>query len=165
MSIPEPAAHRRTGLVIRQAVPSEAGVLTALARRSKAHWGYSDEFMRSCEEELTYRPEQIERGDVSFVVGDVAGVVVGFYALRRLSAGEYELEALFVEPGLIRQGLGRALLEHGKSTVRSLGGDSLVIQGDPHAEGFYLAMGGERIRTRESASIPNRYLPLFKISV
>ena len=155
----------RAGLVIRPAAPSDADVLTALARRSKAHWGYSDEFMRACEDELTYRPDQIERGNVSFVVGEVDGVVVGFYALRPESAGEYELEALFIEPGLIGQGLGRALLEHGKATVASLGGDSLVVQGDPYAEGFYLAMGGERIGTRQSASIPNRHLPLFRIAL
>jgi GNAT superfamily N-acetyltransferase len=121
--------------------------------------------MRSCENELTYLPEQIEGGDVTFVVAEADGAVGGFYALRRISPLEYELEALFVEPELIGQGLGRALLEHGKSTVGSLGGRCLVIQGDPHAEGFYRAVGAEQIGTRESASIPKRCLPLFKISV
>jgi GNAT superfamily N-acetyltransferase len=148
---------------IRRAVASEAVLLTELARRSKAYWGYSAEFMRSCQQELTYYPEQIERGAV--FVGEADSAVGGFYAATCTSPLEYELEALFVEPGLIGRGLGRALLEHGKSTVRSLGGECLVIQGDPHAEGFYRALGGERIGTRESASIPGRYLPVFRISV
>ena len=151
-------------LVIRPAVTADADVLTELARRSKAHWGYSEEFMRACEDELTYRPEQIERDDASFVVGEVDGVVIGFYALSRVGQ-EYELDALFIEPGRMRQGLGLALLEHARGTVRLLGGDSLVVQGDPHAEGFYLAAGASRIGTRESASVPHRYLPLFRISV
>ena len=139
--------------------------MTELARRSKAYWGYSAEFMRSCEQELTYLPEQIESGDPSFFVGESNASVAGFYAIKRTSLLEYELEALFVEPELIGHGFGRELVEHAKSTVRSMGGECLLIQGDPHAEGFYRAVGGEQIGTRESASIPHRYLPLFRISV
>jgi GNAT superfamily N-acetyltransferase len=150
---------------VRRAVPSEAAALSELARRSKGYWEYSEEFMRACEEELTYRPEQIDNGDLSFFVGEVDGRVAGFYAIRRTSPLEYELEALFVEPKLVGQGLGRALVDHGKSTVRSLGGECLLVQGDPHADGFYRAVGGEQIGMRESASIPHRYLPLFRISV
>lgn len=149
----------------RQALPSEASALTALARRSKAHWGYSEEFMRACEEELTYSPQEFESEDLTFVVGEADGVVGGFYALRRFSSFEYELEALFVEPRLIGQGLGRTLVEHGKRTVGSLGGVVLIIQGDPHAEDFYRAAGGQRIGTRKSGSIPDRDLPLFRIWV
>lgn len=149
----------------RQAMPSEAAALTALARRSKAYWGYSLEFMDACKAELTYTRQELECEATAFTVVEVDGVVGGFYALRRNSPSEYELEALFVEPGLIGQGLGRALMEHGKRVVRSLGGEFLVIQGDPHAERFYRAAGGERIGTRESGSIPNRYLPLFRICV
>ena len=83
-----------TAYVVRQALRSEAAALTALARRSKAYWGYSEDFMRSCENELTYLPEQIEGGDVTFVVAEADGAVGGFYALRRVSPLEYELEAL-----------------------------------------------------------------------
>lgn len=152
-------------LVIRPAVPSEGSALTALALRSKAYWWYTEAFMCACEAELTYSPEQIESRDLTVVVGEVGGTMSGFYVLRRLSPLEYELEALFVEPGLIGQGLGRALLEHGKGTVGSSGGESILVQGDPNAEGFYLAMGGERIGTRESGSIPGRHLPLFRLWV
>ncbi len=159
MNTPPPA------FVTRQAVPSEAAALTALARRSKAYWGYSEEFMRACEEDLTYSPQEFESEDLTFVVGEADGVVGGFYALRRISSFEYELEALFVEPRLIGKGLGRTLVEHGKRMVRSLGGVALIIQGDPHAEDFYRAAGGERIGSRESSSIPNRFLPLFRICV
>jgi hypothetical protein len=40
---------------IRKARPDEAGELTELALRSKAHWGYDEAFMASCREELTVR--------------------------------------------------------------------------------------------------------------
>ena len=38
---------------IRRALPSEAASQSALARRSKAVWGYSPEFMEACRDELT----------------------------------------------------------------------------------------------------------------
>jgi hypothetical protein len=39
-------------LVIREAVSSEAALLSALAMRSKAYWGYSSDFMEKCRAEL-----------------------------------------------------------------------------------------------------------------
>jgi GNAT superfamily N-acetyltransferase len=81
----------------------------------------------------------------------------------RLSASELELEALFVEPGRIGQGIGRALIEHAKFTAAQVGASSLLIQGDPHAERFYRAAGGRLVGRRESASIPGRFLPVFVI--
>jgi len=41
----------------------------------------------------------------------------------------------------------------------------MIIQGDPNAEGFYRAMGAERIGEQESHSIPGRMLPLFSLSL
>ena len=155
----------RGALIIRSAAPGEAESLGALALRSKAHWGYSREFLEACRKELSYSAEQVERSGWSFVVAEDAGVVVGFYAVRRLSATESELEALFVEPAHIGQGIGRALMDHAKVAAANVGARSLVIQGDPHAESFYRAAGGFLIGQRESNSIPGRYLPIFAISL
>ena len=45
---------------IRQALPSEAEYLSKLTFRSKSHWGYSDQFMQACLEELTINEHYIE---------------------------------------------------------------------------------------------------------
>src|SRR6267142_5100287 len=45
---------------IRPARPDEAGALTGLVLRSKAHWGYREEFLALCREELTLRPAELE---------------------------------------------------------------------------------------------------------
>lgn len=49
-------------MLIRDARPDEAGELTELALRSKAHWGYDEAFMASCREELTVRPSEVGSG-------------------------------------------------------------------------------------------------------
>ena len=95
---------------IRQALPSEVEYLSELAFRSKAYWGYSDQFMKACLEELTVDECYIENNP-TFVI-EAAGNAVGFYSLERISAAEVELSLLFVEPDFIGKGYGRKLITH-----------------------------------------------------
>ena len=143
----------------RPATPGDASALSRLAFRSKAHWGYDIEFMRRCKAELTYSPEQIGRSDAHFHVCELDGRIVAFYALEELGNGRGELEALFVVPDLIGNGVGRFLVEE----AAALGIGTIVIQGDPNAEAFYLSVGAVAAGYRESASIPGRFLPLYHL--
>ena len=151
--------------VIRPAKPDEAELLSALALRSKAYWGYTDEFMAACHDELTYTPEQICAPQFTFYVCAIDDSIIGFHALQRLSANNMELEALFVEPSHIGKGIGRKLIEHAKDHARQLGASSLVIQGDPNARKFYLAAGAVHSGSRESSSIAGRQLPVFTVDL
>lgn len=143
----------------------EAQSLSVLAMRSKAHWGYSGEFLEACRTELTWTPEALEAPDVCVFVAEVCSELAGFYAIDRISDSEFELAALFVEPSHIGRGVGRALIEHAKSEAKGRGASVLLIQGDPHAEDFYRAAGAELIGQRPSESVPGRLLPLFKVSL
>ncbi|MFI6291569.1 GNAT family N-acetyltransferase [Nonomuraea sp. NPDC050790] len=122
---------------VRAARPEEAEPLSRLAMRSKASWGYGPAFMAACREELRLR-------DVTgTVVAERDGRVAGFARL----AGEPpdgELGMLFVEPEAIGQGVGGLLYRHVLREAGRLGYTRLSIASDPHAEGFYLAMGAER---------------------
>jgi GNAT superfamily N-acetyltransferase len=151
--------------VIRPARVDEAHLLSELALRSKAYWGYSPEFIEQCRAELSYSEEQLHAEHMRFFVIESAQRVAGFYALKRLNATEIELEAMFVEPASIGQGFGRLLIDHAKSVASAMGAKRLVIQSDPYAEHFYVAAGGVVIGTRESASIPGRFLPTLAIEM
>ncbi|MEO1298031.1 MAG: GNAT family N-acetyltransferase [Cyanobacteria bacterium J06636_16] len=150
---------------LREAKPEDAPVLSKLAMHSKAYWGYSDEFMEACREELTTTPEKIRDSAFHFVVAEISQKIVGFYGVERLSLQQFELEALFVDPLHIGSGIGRALMTHAKHYIAAYCGNTLLIQGDPNAEGFYRAVGAQYIGDRESASIPGRLLPVFSISI
>jgi len=152
-------------LRIRPASRKDAPFLTALALRSKAHWGYSDEFMAACLEELTYTPERIETPQIFGHICMSNERPVGFYVLERTGADTAELEALFVEPEYVGQGIGKMLIRHAKEQAGKLGIAAIVIQGDPNAQLFYTAIGALPCGTRESDSIPGRQLPLFTIKV
>ena len=148
---------------IRQALPSEVEHLSGLAFRSKSYWGYSDQFMKACLEELTIDECYIENNP-TFVI-EAARNAVGFYSLERISAAEVELSLLFVEPDFIGKGYGRKLMMHAQEEARHLGYSKMVIQGDPNAERFYRSAGGSMVGTRKSTSIPDRELPVFCINL
>jgi GNAT superfamily N-acetyltransferase len=148
--------------IIRTAQACEASVLTDLARRSKAHWGYDETFMAACMAELTVDQADV-RGGMAFVL-DLESSLAGFYLLERVRDREIELAALFVEPRWIGRGYGRLLLQHASARSHELGFVSLVIAADPHAAPFYEAMGGVRVGSRASESIAGRELPLFELA-
>jgi GNAT superfamily N-acetyltransferase len=150
---------------IRAARIQEAEELSELAFRSKCYWGYDQEFMESCRDDLTYTPAKIASRDYNFQVYENDARVVALYALHHIQTGVAELEAFFVDPPYIGNGIGTRLLEHAKLTANAQGVNRLIIQSDPYAQEFYLLMGARAIGSRESDSIPGRYLPLFELSL
>ena len=148
-------------IVVREAQPFEANRLSALALESKAYWGYSDEFMAACRDELRVSSDKISSPSFYYAVAETRENIAGFYALERLSDTDYELDALFVMPECIGTGVGRVLMNHAKGEVIARGGQQLRIQGDPNAAQFYLAAGATHVGERESGSIPGRVLPLY----
>ncbi len=159
----EPLSVR--GVRLRDARAAEAGRLTVLAMRSKAYWGYPADFMEACRAELAVSADEISGGDRRHVVAELDARVVGFYALAASPEMTFELDALFVDPDWIGMGIGRTLIRHALTAVAEAGGCAMMVQGDPNAEPFYRAVGGVPSGTRESGSIPGRFLPLFRFPV
>lgn len=152
-------------ICIREAVPDDAAALSSLAFKSKASWGYDIDFMKRCRAELTYTADQIASQDHVFFVCEIDDDPVAFYALDVLDRGRAELEALFVKPGYIGQGIGKMLVEHMSGEAAARGVNSVTIQGDPNAEDFYLSIGATAAGYRESASIRGRFLPVFILAI
>ena len=59
----------------------------------------------------------------------------------------------------------RRLVERVQKRALELGARRMVIQSDPFAEDFYLAMGAIRTGERASRSIPGRVLPLMSLTL
>lgn len=144
--------------VIRAAVPEEAATLSALAERSKRHWGYSDSFIAATRHDIVVSPEQIVAGPC--FVADVADSPVGFYLLE-----ENELTRMFVSPDHIERGIGRRLMDHVATIARRRGIGTIRIVSDPNATGFYKACGAVPAGTFHSQDIPGRTLPVLNLPV
>lgn len=143
-------------MLFRAAEPGEAAVLSELALRSKAHWGYDEAFLEACRAELTLQPDDLTAQRAT--VAQAGDRVVGFYTLAG-QAPEGELASLFVEPDQIGNGVGRRLWRHAVDSARALGFQRFTIDADPFAENFYRKMGAVRIGDVPSGSVPGRLLP------
>lgn len=148
--------------IIRPALPHEAGALTELILRSKAHWGYDTEFMTLNRPALTLTADRIAEHEVHvYETGDAA---LGIYDLQIL-ATHADVELLFVAPEAIGTGVGRALWQHMVERARQRGISRLTIESDPFARGFYEAMGARLIGDVPSSVISGRRLPLLEYAI
>ena len=66
----------KMSLAIERAIPSHAQQLSELAFRSKAYWGYSDDFMQDCREELSYSEKELS--DHHAYVLKTSDQIIGF---------------------------------------------------------------------------------------
>ena len=130
--------------------------------RSKALWGYDAAFMAMCLEELTVQPDAIEAGEVW--VAEESDAIVGL--LEIVPEGRAaELRLIFVEPGAVRSGVGRALWRHAEKRARAHGAKTLALDADPNAVPFYERMGMRVVGEEPSGSIPGRMLPRMEKSL
>src|SRR6266568_2993540 len=97
---------------IRQAAETEAQLLSALAMRAKAHWGYSAEVLEGWRAELAVSPQGI-RVRPTFVAM-VGFEVAGFYSLSPLGRS-WELDHLWVLPRFMHLGIRSALVHNWRS--------------------------------------------------
>ena len=149
---------------LRPARPDEADALTALALRSKAHWGYPADFVEACRDELTVTAAMCRDVVVAQCDGSVGEGVVGFAQLG--GAGDrLELVALFVEPAAIGTGVGRLLFDDACVRARARGAIALWWDADPHAEEIYRRLGGTTVGQVSSGSLPGRSLPRMELSL
>jgi GNAT superfamily N-acetyltransferase len=136
-----------------------------LTMRSKAHWGYSNDFMESCRDEISLTTENILDSKCVYILAEKKSTLLGYFGLEKLSEANYELVALFVAPDAMGKGIGKLLINHAVQMVSDFSGSSMLIHSDPHAADFYLAAGAIQIGSVESKSIENRLLPLFEINL
>jgi GNAT superfamily N-acetyltransferase len=145
---------------IRPARPEEARALTRLALASKAVWGYAEALREQFLAELTITPEYIRDNPV-FVADDGGRDPLAIGALAPINGRIADLDLMFVAPGRLRHGVGRAMFAHLCAVARTHGYRALKITSDPHALGFYQRMGATHVGEEESASISGRILPVL----
>ena len=145
---------------IRFAVPGDATQLSGLARRAKAHWDYPAEWLIAWQPQLTIEPRYLTEHRV--LVAGIENRVVGMCALEDRDAGWY-LEHVWVDPGSMGQGVGRALVRQALDLARAVRPGRVTAEADPHAAGFYRRMGGSEIGVVPAPmpGAPDRVLPVF----
>jgi GNAT superfamily N-acetyltransferase len=125
---------------IRDAHLSEASALESLQRRASDVWEEYRAQLVAHPEAIAAPHEAIAAGWVRVAV-DAGGRLLGFATAVPGEAGSWELEDLFVEPDVMRRGVGRLLVEDLAKSAADMGAMSLDVTANPNAAGFYSRLG------------------------
>jgi GNAT superfamily N-acetyltransferase len=153
---------QRSEVVVRRAGHDVADQLTELALRSKASWGYSDQFMEACRDELTMTAARLAKWEVWVAI--FAGALAGTIALgQHADPTRAELEYLFVEPRFQGRGIGAALFDKLIEICTDRGVVLLGVDADPNAESIYRHFRFRTVGRSPSGSITGRTLPRMEL--
>ncbi|AUC86083.1 GNAT family N-acetyltransferase [Polaribacter sp. ALD11] len=143
-----------------EATISDAKILTQIVLESKAYWGYSEDQIEGWREDLMVTSKMFEDWHVYKYLIDTK--IVGFCILNTTNARRSIIEFLFVSPKVIKQRIGKQLLDH--VIEHCIGCSSVVLNvlSDPNAKRFYAKHGFKVIAETES-SIPGRLLPEMEL--
>lgn len=141
---------------IRKAEVSEAELLTDIAARSEAYWGYGKDFMDSFRIQYKVTEEMID-SQPTFIMEE-NGVVIGFYNLLS-SDMETSLEYFYIETGYIGKGYGKLLWQHMADYCKNQGIREIAFVTSPQAVGFYTRMGAVQTGETDSIVLTKRRIP------
>jgi N-acetylglutamate synthase-like GNAT family acetyltransferase len=137
-----------TTISIRPAVLSERYDLEGLQWRASLSNPGDRDILIAHPDAIELPADEIAAGHV--FVAERDGVILGFAAILPRSDHVVELDGLFVEPDLWKQGIGRALVRHCAAIARGQGAAALHVVGNAQAEGFYKSCGFEIIGPHET---------------
>jgi GNAT superfamily N-acetyltransferase len=128
----------QTMSVIRLGTPADYPAVAAVYLRASLFNDGDRDHLMADPRHLVLEPDGLEQGRTH--VAEKHGSVVGFASWVE-AEDTVDLEDLFVEPTWMRQGVATALVVRIIDVLRSQGVSCLEVTANPHALGFYRAVG------------------------
>ena len=134
--------------------------LTGITKKSKAHWGFSNELLLEWEPLLTVSAKYIEKNTVRKIVQNER--ILGYYSYYFIDENTLKLDNMFILPEFIGNGIGNCLMNDFLEKARASTIQKIVLDSEPKAEGFYQKFGFKTIGQLAS-SIKDRFLPIMEL--
>jgi GNAT superfamily N-acetyltransferase len=141
---------------MRSAKADEYNILTDIAAKSEAYWGYDSECMNKFKSIYNVSEEVINNNPTVIIEEDKN--IVGFYGVINKS-NETSLEYFFIEPNYIGKGYGKLLWNYLIRDCKNLGIKEFSIITSPQAKEFYVKMGAIPCGEVESLLKKGRIIP------
>ncbi len=141
---------------------TDSEILTAITKKSKAYWGFSEDILKEWEHLLTITKDYIEKNKVYKLVQN--DQIIGYYSYFSTDENTIKLDNIFILPEFIGKGFGKILMNNFLKNIKQLGINKITLDAEPNAEKFYKTFGFETIGQLES-SIKDRYLPIMELQI
>jgi ribosomal protein S18 acetylase RimI-like enzyme len=138
------AGSVHTAPVIRLGTPRDYSAVAAVYRRASLFNAGDRDNLLAHPQYLILEPEALEQGRT--LVAEEQGEIVGFASWAE-AEGSVDLEDLFVDPTWMRRGIATALVLRILDILRPRAVTRLEVTANPHALGFYRAVGFRDIGT------------------
>lgn len=149
-------------LKIIKANPDDDKILTEITKKSKAHWGYSDEQMEKWSQDLMISKDYIKKSEVYKL--SLNDKIIAYYSYLNINENTVKLDNLFVVPEEMRKGYGKMLMNHCINKTKKEKTAKIILEADPNAEKFYEGFGFLKISQIET-SIKNRFSPVMELKL
>lgn len=149
-------------LKIIKANPEDDKILTDITKKSKAHWGYSDEQMEKWSQDLTINKDYIKKSKVYKL--SLNNTIIAYYSYFNINENTVKLDNLFVVPEEMGKGYGKILMNDFINKTKKEKTAKIILDADPNAEKFYEGFGFLKISQIET-SIKNRFLPVMELKL
>ena len=141
---------------------TDSEILTAITKKSKAYWGFSEDILKEWEHLLTITKDYIEKNKVYKLVQN--DQIIGYYSYFSTDENTIKIDNIFILPEFIGKGFGKILMNNFLKNIKQLGINKITLDAEPNAEKFYKTFGFETIGQLES-SIKDRYLPIMELQI
>lgn len=149
-------------LKIIKANPDDDKILTEITKKSKAHWGYSDEQMEKWSQDLMISKDYIKKSEVYKL--SLNDKIIAYYSYFNVNENTVKLDNLFVVPEEMGIGYGKMLMNDCINKTKKEKTAKIILEADPNAEKFYEGFGFLKISQIET-SIKNRFLPVMELKL
>ena len=137
-------------------------ILTAITKKSKAYWGYSEEQILKWNTNLTVSQDYIKENNTFKLIKDKT--IIGYYSYIIKEEKIVKLDNLFVLPEYIGKGFGKYLMDDFLNRMRKEEIEKVTLESEPNAEKFYLKIGFKKIGAFETL-IKNRFMPIMEMNL
>jgi GNAT superfamily N-acetyltransferase len=126
-------------VILRQGTAADRDALIALQWRASLAGPAHRDLLLAHPDAIDIPDEHLLPGRA--LVCEIGGSLAGFAIVLSRADGEAELDGLFVDPPLWRQGIGTRLVAGAAGRARAMGAGALLVVSGPAAEGFYVRLG------------------------
>lgn len=148
-------------MIFESATTDDVEELSAVAIRSKRHWGYSKEAMELWNQNLTITEDFVQTHTV--IKATLEDEIVGFFALEEIKPTT-RIAQYWIDTPYMRKGYGSVMYDYLRNYLKSKNVEKVTLVMDPNGLAFFERKGA-KILSKIEHKVKNKFLYIVEIPV